>query len=181
MMRVNRKNKLSRPKLYGFFCALIALTLSPSCKEDDTEEKQRENIERYITVSLKAEIDVKDGVYYVPITVDSSPDRVAIAPGDVVELEYEAMTLGGAIFATSDTSTAAQNGLETLEATGLEVGTGKLIAGLDRGLQRMALHEQAYLIFPFTLGYGAQHVGMVPSQSALIFNIFVKKVKKSGS
>ena len=159
---------------------LLMLALTPSCKDDDTEDKQRKDIERYITSSLRAEIDEKDGVYYVPVTVDSSPDRVAVEVGNLVTLAYEARTLSGALFAASDDadSTAIKAGLEPLPAIDLEVGTGKLIAGLDRGLLRMAQGEQALLIFPFTLGYGKEYVGFVPSQSALIFNVLVVEVKK---
>jgi FKBP-type peptidyl-prolyl cis-trans isomerase len=43
----------------------------------------------------------------------------------------------------------------------------------------MALGEQAWLLFPFTLGYGKEYVGLVPSQSALAFNVFVVKVEKT--
>ncbi|MDR3365488.1 MAG: FKBP-type peptidyl-prolyl cis-trans isomerase [Prevotellaceae bacterium] len=169
-----------RYSLYGFFCALLLPAVAPSCKEDDTEEKQRKDIERYITGTLKATVDEKDGVYYVPISVDSSPERVAVEPGDMVTLVYEARTLSGALFAASasDDSTAIKNGLEPLPAEGLEVGSGKLIAGLDRGLLRMAKGEQAMLLFPFTLGYGKEHVGLVPSQSALVFNVLVTNVEK---
>ncbi|MDR1343412.1 MAG: FKBP-type peptidyl-prolyl cis-trans isomerase [Prevotellaceae bacterium] len=177
-----KRSALSGYKRYVRFCFLLTLAVAPSCKDDDTEEKQRESIERYITATLRAEVDEKDGVYYVPRSVDSSPDRVPVEPGDMVELEYEAMTLSGVLFAASNDSTAWRNGLEPYPGGGnraeVEVGSGKLIAGLDRGLLRMALGEQALLLFPFTLGYGNEHVGLVPSQSALIFNVLVTKVDK---
>ncbi|MDR3187974.1 MAG: FKBP-type peptidyl-prolyl cis-trans isomerase [Prevotellaceae bacterium] len=175
------KRKLARFGLYGFCGALLALTLAPSCKEDDTEEKQRESIERYITNTLRAEVDERDGVYYVPVKPEK-PDTISgrrtVEAGDSVTLEYEAMTLSGVLFATSDTITAREKGLEPLPATDLEVGSGKLIAGLDRGLLRMAHGEQAILLFPFTLGYGKEYVGLVPSTSALVFNVLVKEVNK---
>lgn len=175
------KGTLSGYKLYGLLCGLLVLALTSSCKDDDTEAKQRESIERYITGSLQAAVDERDGVYYVPLRVDSSDERVAVRPGDVATLEYEAMALGGALFATSIDSIARQNGLEPYPRTGnglqVEVGSGKLIAGLDRGLQRMALGEQALLLFPFTLGYGKEYVGLVPPQSALIFNVLVTKIQ----
>jgi FKBP-type peptidyl-prolyl cis-trans isomerase len=169
---------LSRSNLYGFFCILLTLALTPSCKEDDTEENQRKDIERYITNTLRATVDEKDGVYYVPLSVDSSPERVAVETGDLVTLEYEAMTLGGVHFATSNDSMAVKYSIDTTPARKLEVGSGKLIAGLDRGLLRMAKGEQAVLLFPFTLGYGEEHVGLAPSQSALIFNVLVTEVEK---
>jgi FKBP-type peptidyl-prolyl cis-trans isomerase len=156
----------------------MLVALAPSCKDDDTEDKQRQDIERYITNTLRAAADEKDGVYYVPVSVDSSLERIAVEPGDLVTLEYAAMTLSGVVFATNNDSVAAQSGLELLPANDLEVGSGKLIAGLDRGLQRMALGEQAWLLFPFTLGYGKEYVGLAPSQSALIFNVLVLKVEK---
>lgn len=169
---------MSKSHLYGLCCILPMLAFAPSCKDDDTEDKQRKDIERYITNTLRAEIDEKDGVYYVPVTVDSSPERVAVEAGNLVTLMYEARTLSGTLFAASDDSTAIKNGLKQLSANDLEVGAGKLIAGLDRGLLRMALGEQAMLLFPFTLGYGKEYVGLVPSQSALMFNVLVVEVKK---
>jgi FKBP-type peptidyl-prolyl cis-trans isomerase len=99
----------------------------------------------------------------------------------VVTIVYEAMVVGGALFATSIDSIARQNGLEPYPSTGdglqVEVGSGKLIAGLDRGLQRMALGEQASLLFPFTLGYGKEYVGLVPPQSALRFDVLVIEIQ----
>jgi hypothetical protein len=169
-------------KRHGFFCILLTLAFAPSCKDDDTEDKQRQGIERYITGTLNAEVDEKDGVYYVPVHVDSSRQRVPVEAGDMVELEYEAFVLGGNLFAASNDSIARQNGLEPYpwggSGAGVEVGSGKLISGLDRGLLRMALGEQAMLIFPFTLGYGKESVGLVPSQTALVFNVLVTKVEK---
>ncbi|MDR0414667.1 MAG: FKBP-type peptidyl-prolyl cis-trans isomerase [Prevotellaceae bacterium] len=166
----------------SFFCLALALAFAPSCKDDDTEDKQRKDIERYITGSLNAEIDEKDGVYYVPLSVDSSSERVPVEQGDLIEVEYEAMVFGGGLFATSIDSVAIQNGLEPNHwggaGAGVEVGVGKLIPGIDRGLLRMALGEQAIIIFPFTLGYGKKYVGLVPPQSALVFNVLITKVEK---
>ncbi|MDR1021971.1 MAG: FKBP-type peptidyl-prolyl cis-trans isomerase [Prevotellaceae bacterium] len=173
---------LSDYRRYSYFCILLTLAFAPSCKDDDAEDKQRKDIERYITGTLKAEVDEKDGVYYVPVSIDSSPERVPVEPGDAVELMYEAMTLNNTLFAASEDSTAWKSGLEPYPGSGnkmgVEVGRGKLIAGLDRGLLRMAQGEQAFLLFPFTLGYGKEAVGLVPSQSALMFNVLVTKVDK---
>jgi FKBP-type peptidyl-prolyl cis-trans isomerase 2 len=58
------------------------------------------------------------------------------------------------------------------------VGTGDLIQGLDRGLIGAHLGEEALVLFPAQLGYGNQAVGLVPENTALMFDVFVAAIKK---
>jgi len=155
----------------GFFC---------SCKKDDREDKQRADIEKYITNTLKKPIDEQDGVYFVLLDTSPIPDTllVRVKANDVVEFEYLAWSLNGAVFATSDNSLAEQNGLQPTPAGKVRVGSGALIAGLDRGLQRMMLGDHGIILFPFTLGYGEEYVGQVKPESALIFEVWVTRVNE---
>ncbi len=165
------------PKWSLAILLLAAGCVFASCKKDDTEEKQRASIESYITTQLKAPVDEKDGVYLVLLAVDSSgSERIPVKAGDVVEFEYQAIVLGGSVFATSDDSIAARNYIAATRIGAVRVGEGNLIGGLDVGLQRMALGDHGVLIFPFTMGYGELYVGQVPPGSALIFEVFVTKV-----
>ncbi|MDR3297058.1 MAG: FKBP-type peptidyl-prolyl cis-trans isomerase [Prevotellaceae bacterium] len=166
---------------------LLLVCAALSCKKDETEDKQRENIERYITSSLsslnspRAEVDERDGVYYVPLQIDSAlseRERIQVAAGDMVWFEYEARVMGGAIFATSDDAIAAANKIPSYNMGAITVGSGQVIAGLDRGLRRLSLHDEALLLFPYTLGYGEQQVGLVPPLSPLMFRVLITDIQK---
>lgn len=58
------------------------------------------------------------------------------------------------------------------------VGTGDLIRGLDNGLSGARLGEEAMILFSADDGYGAQALGLVPENSALLFNVGVGSIKK---
>jgi FKBP-type peptidyl-prolyl cis-trans isomerase len=172
------KIEIKRRCCHVALCAALPLLLA-SCKKDEAEDQQRQDIERYITSTLLAKVDVRDGVYYVPIALaDSSAARVPVERGHVVKLAYEAWVLRGAMFAASDSAVATAAGLTPLPIDSVEAGMGHLIAGLDRGLLRMAVGEEAWLLFPFSLGYGDEYVGQVPAKSALRFRVTITSVNQ---
>jgi FKBP-type peptidyl-prolyl cis-trans isomerase len=173
--------KLNNPLLRSAIPILLLFCATLSCKKDDTEEKQRENIERYITNTLRAEVDERDGVYYVPLQIDSAlseRERIQVVAGDVVQFEYEAMVMGSFIFATSDDAIAEENKIPAYSMGAITVGSGQVIAGLDRGLQRLSLHDHALLLFPYTLGYGEQQIGLIPALSPLMFYVVITDIQK---
>jgi hypothetical protein len=174
--------KLKNPLLRSAIPILLLFFATLSCKKDDTEEKQRETIERYITNTLHAEVDERDGVYYVPLLIDSAlseSERIQVVAGDVVHIEYEAMVMGYSIFATSDDAIATENKIPSHSMGAITVGSGQVIAGLDRGLQRLSLHDHALLLFPYTLGYGEQQIGLVPPFSPIMFYVIIIDIQKS--
>ncbi len=151
-------------------------TLLFSCQKEEKEEKQREALVGYIENTLKMPVDEKDGVYFVLYDTTTTMPITFVQSGDVVEFEYVASSSNGIIFATSIDSIAVKNGLEPLRMGDVQVGAGNLIAGLDRGLQRFALGDHGMILFPFTLGYGERQLGIIPPESALIFEIVVTKL-----
>lgn len=155
---------------------LLLCTLLYSCKKEDKEEQQREVLVRYITETLKAPVDERDGVYFVLLDTSPIVPPTYVKSGDMVEFEYVAMSSDGVLFATSIDSIAVQHGLMPLKMGEVRVGNGSLVAGLDRGLQRFALGDHGMILFPFTLGYGEQYVGLVKPESALIFEVVVVKL-----
>ena len=165
-------------KRFSYWLCLAVLLTFTSCTKDEREDNQRKQIENYIKNTLKKEVDEQNGVYLVLLATDSSGAiPVWINKNDRVEFEYQAWTLGGSVFATSDDSIAIKSGLVPLRMGAVKVGVGQLIKGLDIGLQRMALGDYGIILFPFTLGYGSeQYVGNVPPESALIFEVFITKV-----
>ena len=59
------------------------------------------------------------------------------------------------------------------------VGKSMFISGLDQGLLGVKSEEQAYIIFPANLGFGNKDVGLVPKMSPLIFEVWIKEIKKN--
>uniref|UniRef100_A0A8C0GXB4 peptidylprolyl isomerase n=1 Tax=Chelonoidis abingdonii TaxID=106734 RepID=A0A8C0GXB4_CHEAB len=54
------------------------------------------------------------------------------------------------------------------------VGVGRLITGMDRGLQGMCVNERRHLIVPPHLGYGSIGVaGMIPPDATLYFDVIM--------
>jgi FKBP-type peptidyl-prolyl cis-trans isomerase len=81
------------------------------------------------------------------------------------------------MYATSLENEAAKYGMVPVPLEPFVVGEGKVIAGLDKGLQRMSQGEHGLLIFPFTQGYGKHQVGVVPPESALAFEVWIIDVQ----
>ena len=153
----------------------IACLFFGSCQKEVKEENQRKELESYITNTLKAPIDEQNGVYFV--LLDTSPTQtIRVRSGDMVEFIYLAWAFRGSEFATNDDSMAVRYGLTPTLKGAVQVGVGALIAGLDRGLQRMALGDEGLILFPFTLGYGEEYMGLVKPESALIFEVWITKV-----
>ena len=55
----------------------------------------------------------------------------------------------------------------------------KLIHGLEDGLSGARLGEEALIIFSGDDGYGNDAVGLVPANSALLFDVCVGAIKKN--
>ena len=61
----------------------------------------------------------------------------------------------------------------------VRVGSGDLIRGLERGLPGARLGEEALILFSADDGYGSQALGLVPENSALLFDVGVAGIKKN--
>jgi peptidylprolyl isomerase len=61
------------------------------------------------------------------------------------------------------------------------LGTGRVIKGWDEGIAKMRVGDQAILVIPPTLGYGARGAGngLIPPDATLIFIVELVDVKDS--
>jgi|AntDeeMinimDraft_5_1070356.scaffolds.fasta_scaffold00669_3 peptidylprolyl isomerase len=90
-------------------------------------------------------------------------------PGQQVKVHYTGKLPSGKVFDSS-----RKRG----KPISFPIGTGKVIAGWDEGIQLLKTGEKARFIIPPSLGYGQRSVGPIPANSALIFDVELISVGK---
>ena len=148
-----------------------ALLLALSCESEVREANINQN--KYISDYVQKhfadyEIVRYEGVVRV-VMPDSLPHATAIEAGDSVYLYFEGYTFGESGPVSCFISDSAF----------VRVGKGDLITGLDRGLIGARLGQENLILFPAQLGYGTSAVGMVPENTALLFDVFPASIKKN--
>lgn len=160
-----------KPMFRLCLCLAAALLLALSCESEVREANINQNkyIDDYIQKNFAdKEVIRYEGVARVVIA-NNLPVSTAIDPGDSAYLHLIGFTFG-------------QNGPEsqfTHDSCMVRVGKGDLITGLDRGLIGARLGQESLILFPAQLGYGRQSVGMVPENTALLFDVLVAAIKKN--
>jgi peptidylprolyl isomerase len=82
-------------------------------------------------------------------------------PGDIVAVHYTGLLGSGVKFDSS---------LDRGEPYSFKLGVGKVIKGWDEGIGKLRVGDQATLIIPPDLGYGARGAGgVIPPGATLIF------------
>ena len=159
-------------KVMSRICLCLAAALFAfSCESEVREANINQNkyIDDYINSNYSdKEIVRYEGVVRV-VLEDSQAASSAIEPGDSAYLYLVGYTFG-------------QKGPEkqfTLDSGMVRVGKGDLIKGLDRGLIGARQGEESLILFPSQFGYGKQAVGLVPENTALMFDLLVARIKKS--
>ena len=87
----------------------------------------------------------------------------------IVTVHYTGMLQDGTVFDSSQ-----RIGQEPLRFT---LGVGQVIDGWDQGVIGMKVGGQRKLIIPPELGYGSQDKGVIPPNSALIFEVELLEVE----
>ena len=95
----------------------------------------------------------------------------AIAPGDTIAVHYTGTLTDGTVFDSSRDRGAPLTLIVGADGSLMTPEGGSLIAGWNRGLQGIKVGERRLLIIPPSLGYGAQSIGSIPSNSTLIFDV----------
>ncbi|XP_068161077.1 peptidyl-prolyl cis-trans isomerase FKBP10 [Antennarius striatus] len=92
----------------------------------------------------------------------------AARTGDFVRYHYNATLVGGETFDSSHQRGAAKVGL---------LGEGRLLAGMDTGLQGMCVNERRRVTIPPHLAYGSTGAGdVVPPDATLVFDVHLLDV-----
>ena len=144
--------------------ALIAISLStitgPSAQGQTTNRRvHRHRVRKTKPVTpVSAMTKTPSGLIYV-ITRRSTGQ--APRSGDTVVVNYTGLLGSGVKFDSS---------LDRGEPFKFKLGAGRVIKGWDEGIAKLRVGEQATLIIPPQLGYGAKGAGgVIPPDATLIF------------
>ncbi|XP_063289078.1 FK506-binding protein 15 isoform X2 [Pelobates fuscus] len=93
--------------------------------------------------------------------------------GDLLEVAYT-----GWLYQNQGLGQMFDSNVQKEKMLRLKLGSGKVIKGWEEGMQGMKKGGRRLLIIPPALGYGSQgHPGRIPSNSTLIFEVEVKRIK----
>lgn len=148
--------------------ALLSLFAMTSCQGEKllTLTKQEEQIDAYISSTYPDnEVLRQDGVNRVIIAPGSGPEA---AIGDSVKFIYEAYVFAG-----------SPAGLFWKDSANVLLGSRDLVEGLNLGMNGMRLGEQSIILFSAKYGFYDQNTGIVPSMSALMYNVLLTGIKKN--
>lgn len=148
--------------------ALLSLFAMASCQGEKllTLTAQEEQIDAYISSTYSEnEVLRLDGVNRVIITPGSGPEATA---GDSIKIIYEAYVFKG-----------SPAGLFWRDSANVVLGSRDLVEGLNLGMEGMRLGEQSIILFSAKYGFYNQNTGIVPSMSALMYNVLMTGIKKN--
>jgi peptidylprolyl isomerase len=93
-------------------------------------------------------------------------------PGETVVVHYTGLLTSGVKFDSS---------LDRSEPIKFKLGTGRVIKGWDEGIGKLRVGEQATLIIPPQLGYGAKGAGegLIPPGATLIFIVELISIEEA--
>ena len=146
--------------------ALFALCLIPSfIIEVDAQTKRRRTRTRTPKVA-SASVTTPSGLTYLITTKGTGRQPVK---GETVVIHYTGMLTNGVKFDSSRDRSGP---------FAFKLGVGQVIKGWDEGVAKLRVGDQAILVIPSDLGYGAKGAGDdIPPNSKLIFVVEVVDVK----
>jgi FKBP-type peptidyl-prolyl cis-trans isomerase len=154
---------------FGFILiAVLTLFAMTSCEGDKllVLTNQEEQIDSYISKQFpNNEVLRLDGANRVIITPGSGPQA---AIGDSIKFIYEAYLFSG-----------SPVGIFWGDSANVVLGSRDLVEGLNRGMEGMHLGEQSIILFSAKYGFYDRNTGIVPSMSALMYNVLLTGIKKN--
>lgn len=136
-----------------------AIGLLMSCKTNTNTKGEKEKLEMTELITGDT-IQTASGLRYV-ITKKGNGKKAEA--GKKVKVHYTGKLLNGTIFDSSR---------DRGEPFGFELGARQVIPGWDEGIALLQVGDQATLVIPDSLGYGAQGAGgVIPPNATLIFDV----------
>jgi len=148
--------------------AVLTLFAMASCQGEKLLilTTQEEQIDSYISKEFPDnEVLRLGGANRVIITPGNGPEA---AIGDSIKFIYEAYVFKG-----------GKTGLFWGDSANVVLGSAYLVEGLNLGMEGMRLGEQSLIIFSAKYGFYDQNTGIVPSMSALMYNVLLTGIKKN--
>jgi FKBP-type peptidyl-prolyl cis-trans isomerase len=156
-----------------FTLAFIAAVLFFSSIPDTAQSQPQKG--KAVTVTRRRAKPIKRGTMTVaapkPSPVGTTPSGLIYVitrhgegrqpkPGETVMVHYTGVLANGMKFDSS---------LDREGPFAFELGAGRVIRGWDEGVAKLHVGDQATLIIPSDLGYGAKGMGPIPPDATLIF------------
>jgi peptidylprolyl isomerase len=160
--------------------ALLLLAVSASVVSGQT--RRGSTVSRRSRKSAGSRVESKRGAAHVASLATTTPSGLTymvtrhgtgqpVKVGDTVLVHYTGLLTNGAKFDSS---------LDRNEPIAFPLGAGRVIKGWDEGIARLRVGDQATLIIPPELGYGAKGAGgVIPPNATLIFIVEVVGVKET--
>ncbi|MFA6335088.1 MAG: FKBP-type peptidyl-prolyl cis-trans isomerase [Bacteroidales bacterium] len=171
-----------------YFKLVIFIALLSCCTKEDRQvqiAQQIKDIDTYVQNAVTAgkRIVVNRGSTRLVIS-EGSGDSLMV--GDSIFFDFAGYIFQsglGSMFDTNVDSIAEAAGINIYNR-GFDygkgvVGKGMLINGLDRGLLGVKSGEHSYIVFPTDLGFNNKDIGLVPKMSPLIYEVWIKEIKKN--
>ncbi len=168
---------------------LIALAiLAAGCTKQSVQvfyDNQEKTIEKFVEAHKDWTPTYNKGS--VRLTVAEGTSEETLSKGGVVSFYYAGYILSGTsvsasnMFATND-RTVAEAASWTIadesifEVETVELGTDRLLVGLENGLEGVRAGEECYILFSGKYAYGKKVAGTIPSKSALVYHIKVESI-----
>lgn len=158
-------------KLRPTLALVLALLPVLACESEvrETNVNQDKYIDNYINAHYAENAVYHNGGSSRVVLTEGIQGAPVIEKGDSVYLFYSGFTFG-----------QSGPGQQFVADSGMvRVGAGDLIRGLEDGLPGARLGEEALILFSADDGYGSQPVGLVPANTALLFDVGVALIKKN--
>ena len=168
---------------------LIALAiLAAGCVKQSvqaTYDNQEKSIEKFVEAHKDWAPTYNNGS--VRLTVTEGTSEETLQKGGIVSFYYAGYVLNGTsvsasnMFATNDRATAEAakwtiDDESIFEVETIELGTDRLLVGLENGLEGVKAGEECYILFSGKYAYGKKVAGTIPAKSALVYYIKVESI-----
>lgn len=170
--------------------AVFFIASSHSCSKQqtaDTVNRQEESISSYLSGHY-AENPIIRRNGSNRVIIDSGYGTDTLETGDSLFFNYAGFIFSNGpskLFSTNIQSVAEKNGLSitplewTFEECAILFNSRSLIPGLTDGLCGAKQGEHGIVIFSSTYGFKDQAVANVPPSSALMYEVWINKIKKN--
>ncbi|MDD4848468.1 MAG: FKBP-type peptidyl-prolyl cis-trans isomerase [Bacteroidales bacterium] len=122
-------------------------------------EEEKVMLQEYMTSNNLEGAPTESGL--ILVTIQEGKGQAPIA-GQNVKVHYTGYLLDGTKFDSS---------VDRNEPFEFPLGMGRVIRGWDEGVALMKVGGKAKLLIPSTLAYGSRDMGVIPSNSPLVFDV----------